>query len=97
MAAQIYAAYITRGAVKTGEESTWMQRSIREAARIAKTVDVSIDSDTAPEAGGTPPNDELLSEPVESTAAATARKATADVGFEDAIGEALAGKDDAAP
>lgn len=48
MAAQIYAAYITRGAMKNGEEVNWMQRSIREAVRIARTVDVSLESDEAP-------------------------------------------------
>jgi hypothetical protein len=42
MAAQIYAAYITRGLVKDGDQTSWMRRSIREAARIAKTVSVSI-------------------------------------------------------
>lgn len=48
MAARIYAAYITRGAVKDGEEASWMQRSIREAVRIAKTVAASVESDDEP-------------------------------------------------
>jgi len=49
MAAQIYAAYIARGAVKDGEESSWMQRSIREAVRIARTVEASTESENEPE------------------------------------------------
>lgn len=48
MAARIYAAYIARGAVSEGEESQWMQRSIREAVRIARTVDASIESEDEP-------------------------------------------------
>jgi len=51
MAAQIYAAYITRGAVKDGEEASWMQRSIREAVRIAKTVERSVETEDVPATG----------------------------------------------
>ena len=44
-ASNIYAAYITAGRVNTGEEKTWMERSIREAIQIAKTTDAAIQSD----------------------------------------------------
>lgn len=44
-AATIYAAYIAAGRVVDGEESTWMERSIREAIRMAKTTDAAIISD----------------------------------------------------
>ena len=44
-AAQIYAAYITAGRVQDGEEARWMERSIREAIRIAKATDAAIVSD----------------------------------------------------
>ena len=44
MAAQIYAAYIIHGVVKDEERVSWMERSIREAVRIAKTVDASIET-----------------------------------------------------
>lgn len=45
MAARIFSAYIIRGEVKNGEETEWMERSIREAVRIAKTVEASIETD----------------------------------------------------
>ncbi len=45
MAARIYSAHIVRGDVKEGEETKWMERSIREAVKIAKTVEASIDTD----------------------------------------------------
>ena len=44
-AAQIYAAYITAGRVSDGEESQWMERSIREAIRIARATDAAVISD----------------------------------------------------
>ena len=44
-AANIYAAYISAGRVEDAQESEWMERSIREAIRIARTVDESIQSD----------------------------------------------------
>mgnify|MGYP001228285646 CR=1 FL=1 len=44
-AAQIYAAYIIAGRVAEGSESQWMERSIREAIRIAKTTDAAVTSD----------------------------------------------------
>lgn len=44
-AAQIYAAYIAAGRVADGEESRWMERSIREAIRIARTTDAAVISD----------------------------------------------------
>jgi len=45
MAAGIYSAHIVRGDVRDGEETKWIERSIREAVRIAKTVDASIETD----------------------------------------------------
>ena len=44
-ASTIYAAYITSGQVKAGEEQAWMERSIREAYFIADTTDRAIQSD----------------------------------------------------
>lgn len=44
-AAQIYAAYIAAGRVAEGEEARWMERSIREAIRIARATDASVISD----------------------------------------------------
>ena len=51
MAAQIYSAYIIRGDVQEGEEDQYMQRSIREAVRIAKTVERSVETEDVPAAG----------------------------------------------
>jgi len=51
MAAQIYSAYIIRGDVQEGEEDQYMERSIREAVRIAKTVERSIETEDVPAAG----------------------------------------------
>lgn len=48
MASRIFAAYIVRGEVKDGEESNWMERSIREAVKIAKTINASIESEKTP-------------------------------------------------
>jgi len=44
-AAQIYAAYIATGRVPEGEEARWMERSIREAIRIARATDAAVVSD----------------------------------------------------
>ena len=44
-ASQIYAAYISSGRVKEGEESRWMERSIKEAVMIAQATDDLIISD----------------------------------------------------
>ena len=44
-AAQIYSAYIVAGRVSEGSEAEWMERSIREAIRIAKTTDAAVTSD----------------------------------------------------
>ena len=44
-ASRIYAAYIASGRVADGEESRWMERSIREAMSITQAVDDSIISD----------------------------------------------------
>ena len=51
MAAQIYSAYIIRGDVQEGEEDQYMERSIREAVRIAKTVERSVETEDVPAAG----------------------------------------------
>ena len=45
VAGQIYAAYISTGKATEGTESDWMARSIREAIRIARTVDDTIQAD----------------------------------------------------
>ena len=45
VAGQIYAAYIATGKVKDGAEDEWIARSIREAIRIARTVDDTIQAD----------------------------------------------------
>jgi len=100
MAAQIYAAYITRGTVKEGEEATWMQRSIREAVRIARTVDASIESDDEPDshqastAGGnraTAPGSPAspAAAPDGSPAAETVVPSPEDAEFDEVMGEAL--------
>lgn len=44
-AAQIYAAYIAAGRVPEGDEASWMERSIREAIRIARATDAVVISD----------------------------------------------------
>jgi hypothetical protein len=44
-ASVIYAAYISAGRVEEGDEAKWMERSIREAIRIAKTTDTAVISD----------------------------------------------------
>ncbi|MDP6447563.1 MAG: hypothetical protein QGG36_13345 [Pirellulaceae bacterium] len=41
-AANIYAAYIAAGRVEDGQEATYMERSIRDAIRIAVTTDDAI-------------------------------------------------------
>jgi hypothetical protein len=51
MAAQIYSAYIIRGDVQEGEENQYMERSIRAAVRIAKTVERSVKTEDVPAAG----------------------------------------------
>ena len=38
-AATIYAAYLAAGRVEDGQESVWMERSIKAAIRIAKITD----------------------------------------------------------
>ncbi len=45
VAGQIYSAYIIAGRVTEGEEDGWMERSIREAMRIAVTTDRVVISD----------------------------------------------------
>lgn len=80
-----------------------MQRSIREAVRIAKTVDVSIESDEesssdvepsgasaeVPAAGAS------ASDPTASGAAASAEKAAPDLAFDNVVEEALSEEGDA--
>ena len=44
-ASRIYAAYISAGRAVEGEESAWMQRSIREAMMIARATDDAVISD----------------------------------------------------
>ena len=51
--AQIYAAYIAAGRVNSGEEEQWMQRSIREALKIARAVDDAVISDDELESSDT--------------------------------------------
>jgi len=102
MAAQIYAAYIARGALKDGEEANWMQRSIREAVRIAKTVAASVESDDEPDSGrdsiagqnqaaaetsdSPPPSPP---DPPRSSASESAGRALQDPEFDDMLGETL--------
>lgn len=52
-AAQIYAGYLIGGFVgKTEEPDKWIKRSIREAIGMARTIDVSVQSDKElPDAG----------------------------------------------
>lgn len=44
-AAQIYSAYVISGQAAPGTEDEWLQRSIRETIRIAKTVDSAVQAD----------------------------------------------------
>lgn len=44
-AANIYAAYVAIGRVEEGREREWMDRSIREAIRIARVTDETIQAD----------------------------------------------------
>lgn len=105
MAAQIYAAYIARGVVKDGEEASWMERSIREAVRIAKTVAASVESEDEPDSNqgstaggsGTPAPGASASSagsPTASGAADSASRALEDSQFDDVVGDALPGKSD---
>ncbi len=41
-AAQIYAAHLASGRVEQGQEEACMEKSIRDAIRIAKTVDAAV-------------------------------------------------------
>ncbi len=102
MAAHIYAAYISQGLVKDGENGSWMQRSIREAVRIAKIVEASIKSADEPDAGQelhngpnrpatAPSSPSPATGSAESSAAAEAGEALKDPEFDDIVGEALHG------
>jgi hypothetical protein len=44
-AAEIFAAYISVGLVREGNEGEWIKRSVREAIEIARLADESITSD----------------------------------------------------
>lgn len=44
-ASRIYAAYIIRGSVEEGDETRWLERSIRDAVRIAQATDDLVISD----------------------------------------------------
>jgi hypothetical protein len=44
-ASRIYAAYIVSGSVTEGKEDAWIERSIREAVRIAQVTDSSLQAD----------------------------------------------------
>ncbi len=44
-ASRIYPAFIAAGQVPDGERDDWIERSIRDAIRIAKTIDETIQSD----------------------------------------------------
>ena len=41
-AAQIYAAHVASGRIEAGQEDACMEKSIRDAIRIAKTVDDAV-------------------------------------------------------
>jgi len=41
-AAQIYAAHVTAGHIKEGQDDACMEKAIRDAIRIAKTVDDAV-------------------------------------------------------
>jgi hypothetical protein len=41
-AAQIYAAHLAAGRLEEGQEAACMEKSIRDAIRIAKTVDAAV-------------------------------------------------------
>jgi len=45
VAGQIFAAYISTGKVTEGTEEEWMTKAIRQAIRIARTVDDTIQAD----------------------------------------------------
>lgn len=102
MAARIYAAYIARGAVQQGDEAKWMQRSIREAVRIARTVEASIESGEEPAAedeGGsepsvTAPGERTAPSPKgesQSPASQRAQQALEDLSFNDILDDIESG------
>ena len=51
-ASRIYAAYISNGSVKQGEEDKWMSRSIQESLRLALAVDNAVISDDEVDSAG---------------------------------------------
>ena len=46
VAGGIYSAYVAAGRVGEGQEGEWMQRSIREAIRLAELAEQALLSDT---------------------------------------------------
>lgn len=101
MAAGIYSAHIIRGDVKDGEETKWMERSIREAIRIAKTVDASIETEDAPVGAEDSPTTggETLAPRASATAASDSTPTPSGEGaaarpeLETVIDDALSGED----
>ena len=96
MASRIYAAYIMRGEVKNGEEASWMQRSIRAAVRIAKTVDASIETDDesdASENAATSDSPDRATPPGGTEIPANPKGAATESEFESIIDEALSSDD----
>jgi hypothetical protein len=45
IAGRIYSAYVAAGRVPEGKEEDWMQRSVREAIRLAQIAEESVQSD----------------------------------------------------
>jgi len=101
MAAQIYSAYIIRGDVQEGEENQYMERSIREAVRIAKTVERSVETEDVPAAGedarnpsGEAPPPSVSTNPASKPAPVPPKKgAGAESELDTVIDEALSGED----
>jgi len=94
MAARIYSAYIVRGEVRDGEETKWMARSIREAVRIAKTVEASIETDDVPAgAEDSPAPRASATAASDSTPTSSEEGAAPKSELETAIDDALYGED----
>ena len=101
MAAQIYSAYIIRGDVQEGEEDQYMERSIREAVRIAKTVERSVETEDVPVAdedarapGGKAPSPSVSANPASKPAPVPSKEGSeAGSELDAVIEEALSGED----
>jgi hypothetical protein len=104
MAAQIFSAHIIRGNVQEGNEDQYMERSIREAIRIAKTVERSVETEDVPATKNDPhnPSSEASSPSVSAeptnmpTSASTAEKSGARSELDAVIQEVLSGEDTSA-